>query len=212
MLAVNLMICLFILCIFGVLDAPLREFGLKRPVGALICLLTAGLLLLEDIPITSALLASPGGFFIPLAGAVAVCAWARSGTRRYLAAMSVCIGIGAWLFNQVTFRALEALPECIDMLQGAFCLLFASLMDGSVKSVWMMSVLGYHTCDIVGVLVAVIERQTAYEVLGKGTKALAIIALTVGAVAVVHLQRRMRTAWRSMRAKRGEHGAQPETG
>ncbi len=210
MLAVNLMLCLFILCIFGVLDKPLQYLSLRPSVGSLLCLVTAGLLLLEDVQLTNALLANPGGFFMPVVGAVALCANERPGTRKYLVSMAVLIGVGAWMFNQITYRALEAVQEYIDILQGAFCLLFACLMDNRIKPVLMMSIIGFHLCDVMGYVVTITGGQTAYMVLGDGIKSVVMLGLVTGSVSVCRFRVYIKRLWHK-RVKQSQTKAQPNS-
>ncbi len=211
LLALNLLLCLFLLCVFGVLDDPLRELSMRPAAGSLLCMVTAGLLFLEDVPFTDALYANIGGFFVPVMGAIALCAAAKKGTRRYLLIMSAFIGIGAWMFNQLTFRALEALQENTVLLQGLFCLIFANLLDSSAKPVLMMSIVGFQLCDLLGYFTAIVSGQSAYVVLGDGLKAVVMIAFVVGSVVICRIRAKVRLAFIKYAGHRTTRNAQPES-
>ena len=210
LLAVDLLICLFFLCIFGVLDGPLKDLSLRPAAGSFICLATAGLLLLEDIPLTDALYANFGGFFVPVMGIITLCADARKGSRKYLLLLSVFIGIGTWMFNQITFRALEASQEYAVVLQAAFCLLFANILDHEVKPIVMMSIMGFQLCDIIGYIAALSVGQSAYLVLGDGIKAVMIVSLVVVNVLVCRLRTAVKITWDKHRLHKAAQNAQPE--
>ncbi len=210
LLAVNLMVCLFFLCIFGVLDKPLKELSMRPAAGSFVCLATAGLLLLEDIPLTDALYANFGGFFVPLMAAIALCANARQGSRIYLLLMGVLIGIGTWMFNQITSRALESLQENAALFGAMFCLLFANILDHETKPVLMMSIIGFLLSDIIGYIVAIASGQSAYLILGDGIKAVMVIMIAIGSVLICRLRRAAKTTWAKHTKHKTAQSVQPE--
>ena len=211
LLSLNMLLCLFLLCIFGVVDKPLKDLSLRPAAGSLLCLVTAGLLLLEDVPLTDALYANIGGFFIPVMGAIALCTAAKKGTRRYLLVMSAFIGIGAFMFNQLTYKALEALQENTVLLQGLFCFLFASLLDNGAKPVLMMSILGFQLCDLIGYFYAIVSGQSAYMVLGDNLKSVVMIAFAISSVMACHIRTRVRAAFVRYTGNRAARSAQPQS-
>ena len=128
-LAVNLWICLFMLCVFGVLDAPLRELQMRPAAASAICLVAAGLFLLEDIEISPSLLCNMGGCLLPMAVALYFWAGARQGTRRYLIALCLLIGMGGYLLGQLTYQLVETSDKLAALMTGLFCALFSNVVE-----------------------------------------------------------------------------------
>jgi hypothetical protein len=209
--AVNLLLCFFMLSVFGALDGPLRDLSLRPAAGSLLCIIMAGSMLLEDVQLTSALYANIGGFFVPVLGAIALCAASKKGTRKYLVAMSVFIGIGTYMFNQIVNQVLEATQEYANVFQGLFCLLFASMLDSEAKPVLFMSIVGFHLCDLIGYVVIASSGQSAFLILGDGMKATVMVAFAAGSVILCRVRADISRAWRQRVKRKKVQDAQPQT-
>jgi hypothetical protein len=202
--------CLFVLCIFGVLDRPLLDLSLCPAVASLLCLCTAAMMLLEDVALTDALLANPGGFFMPVICSVAILAAARAKTRRYLIPMSLIVGLGGWMFSQITHQLFESVPEFADISIGLFCVAFALILEDEAKPALMLAFFGFHLCDMIGYVAIIASGQSAYVILGDGIKGAIIVGMPVAIVALCRLRNAVRLEWRQWMQRRSEPQTQTE--
>lgn len=210
-LAVNLWICLFTLCVFGVLDETLRELQIRPAAASAICLVAAGLFLLEDIEISPSLLCNLGGCVLPMAVALYFWAGARQGTRRYLIALGLLIGMGAHLFGQLTYQLVETSDKLAALMLGLFCALLSNLVEKHTMQVAFLCLFGFFCCDLITYAVSFFQGQTLYLSMGGESEMTAILIMFVTAVTVSRLRQRIETAWmRRKEAKKQSKGAQVE--
>lgn len=211
--AVNLWICLFMLCVFGVLDAPLRELQLRPAVASALCLLAAGLFLLEDIEISPSLLCNLGGCMLPMAVALYFWAGARQGTRRYLIALGLLIGMGGYLFGQLSYQLLETSDKLAALMLGLFCALMSNLVEKQTMQVAFLCLFGFFSCDLLTYAVSFFQGQVLYLSMGGESEMAAILIMFVTAVSISRLRQRIETAWKRRKAakEQGRHAQVEQT-